>query len=217
MIDMFKRMRESRKAMEERIKELEAMKESMYKVMEKQADQICKLREEKNYWQERYDEYVDYVEEQKEVMEDYLYVLKEKLEEAEGAEEYIAELEEELFKENPNHVLVRGMAQYFGERDAIDAVCRVKEEPLLLEAPVAEVKYHIAIERGLDMVSDVDEVIFLRELMSEPDEVSKQAEIDAKIRRMKAKMRKPQIKKDEHSGRVAGRPPVPPKPIKKVC
>jgi hypothetical protein len=82
---------------------------------------------------------------------------------------------------------------------------------------VSEVKYHIVIERGLDMVSDVDEVIFLRELMSEPDEVSKKAEMEARVRRMKNKMRKPQIEKDEHSGRVAGRPPVPPKPIKKVC
>lgn len=145
---MFKRIMESRKSMERRIAELEASNESLYKIIETYINQKDKLREEVNYWQERYEsvryeynEYVNYVEEQKEVMEDYLYVIKEKLEEAEGAEEYAAELEEELFKANPNHVLVRGMAQYYGERDAIEvSEYEVVEEPLLLMAPAETVK-----------------------------------------------------------------------------
>lgn len=199
---MFKRIMESRKSMEARIKELEAMKESMYKVIEKQADQICKLREEINYWQEScetvqyaYNEYVDYVEEQKEVMENYLYELKEKLEEAEGADEYINELEEALFKENPNHVLVKGMAQYYGERDAIDATCRVKDEVILLMAPVEE--------------ESVDEIIFLSELESE--EVS---EVDAmKARseeRIKIALRKLKESRNVSKSEVRRTPPLPP-------
>ena len=57
--------------------------------------------------------------------------------------EYIEELETALFEENPNHALVRGMADYFdrkNEEGAMDAVCRVYDEALELPAPKVEVK-----------------------------------------------------------------------------
>ena len=216
---MFKRIMKSRKSMEARIKELEAMKESMYKVMETQADQICKLREEINYWQEgyetvqyAYDEYVDYVEEQKEVMENYLYELKEKLEEAEGADEYIAELEEALFKENPNHVLVKGMAQYYGERDAIDAVCRVKDEVLLLMAPVEEVKTTITTTVITTVATEMSDGT----IVTETTTTTKEEEINLRIKKVMAKVKKPQPKSKkkpqqrEVASEVRRTPPLPP-------
>ncbi len=219
---MFKRIGRIAK-LEARIKELEAINE--------------RLREEINDWQESYetvqdayDEYVDYVEEQKEVMENYLYELKEKLEEAEGADEYINELEEALFKENPNHILVKGMAQYYGERDAIDATFRVSDEILLLNAPeevnevseevvseANEVEYHAVINVGIDRVGEVDEIIFLSELIIEVDEceVSEVSAMKARgEERIRIALRK--LRGNVSKSEVRGTPPLPPRK-RKAC
>jgi tRNA A37 threonylcarbamoyladenosine dehydratase len=223
MIDMFIK-RSKYEAMEARIKELEAKCYDYLIEVAEQTVRITELSIEKAELQLREIEMQKYMEDCLDDIKWRAEIIKEELD---SKDAYIEELEEALYEENPNHILVRGMHGYMAEKDAIDAVFRVSDEVLLLNAPIEvndvneatnEVsEYHIVIERGLDMVSDVDEVIFLRELMSEPDEVSKQVEIEARVRRMKDKIRKPQIEKDEHSGRVAGRPPVPPKPIKKVC
>ena len=219
-------------------KEMQGKIEGLYKVIENYQKQCDRLRSEALDWEYAYDEmedklytlqeqYDELEEQAKEYMEDIKYKAEQIKEELDSKDAYIEELEEALYEANPNHILVRGMER---EEDVIEVEYRVKADEmlllnapqLLLEAPVAEmdeVKYHIVIERGLDMVSDVDEVIFLRELMSEVSEVSKRVEIEARIRRTKDKVRKPQIEKDEQ--RVAGRPPVPPKPkkkpSKKVC
>ena len=208
---MFKRIMESRKSMEARIKELEAMKESMYKVIEKQANQICKLREEINYWQEScetvqyaYNEYVDYVEEQKEVLENYLYELKEKLEEAEGSAEYIEELEEALFKENPNHVLVKGMAQYYGERDAIEvSEYEVVNEPLLLMAPAETVKTTITTTVITTITTEKSDGSITTETIT----TTKKEVINSRIKKA---LRKLKESRNVSKSEVRRTPPLPP-------
>lgn len=97
-----------------------------------------------------YDVYAEF-EEYKEEAKDFMHQLKDKFEELqcelaetkeelEVSQEYVAELEEVLFEENENHPLVRDMAQYFGEKNAMDAVFRVYDEKLELPAPKAVVK-----------------------------------------------------------------------------
>lgn len=166
-------------AMERRIAELEAERNDYHMKMAEKSTRICELLIEKSELQLREIKMQKYMDEQKEVLEDYLYVLKEKLEEAEGAEEYIAELEEELFKENPNHVLVRGMAQYFGERDAIDATCTVVEEPLLLMAPVEEVKTTITTTVITTVATEMSDGT----IVTETTTTTKKEEIDSRIKK----------------------------------
>lgn len=211
---MFKRMRESRKAMEERIKELEAMKESMYKTIETQMNQIDKLREENNKWQEWFyeqdAEYGELVEQVKEYMDDIKWKAEIIKEELDSKDAYIEELEEALYEENPNHILVRGMAQYYGERDAIDAVCRVKDEVLLLMAPVEEVKTTITTTVITTVATEMSDGT----IVTETTTTTKKEEINLRIKKVMAKVKKPQQREVASEVR---RPPVPPKPIKKVC
>jgi DNA repair exonuclease SbcCD ATPase subunit len=163
-------------AMEARIKELEAEHNDYLIKMAEQTIRINELLIEKAELQLREIEMQEY-------MEDYLDDIKWKAEqikdELDGANEYIAELEEELFKENPNHILVRGMAQYYGERDAIDATCTVVDEVLLLMAPVEEVKTTITTTVITTVATEMSDGT----IVTETTTTTKKEEIDSRIKK----------------------------------
>jgi hypothetical protein len=163
-------------AMEARIAELEAEHNDYLIKMAEQTIRINELLIEKAELQLREIKMQEY-------MEDYLDDIKWKAEqikdELDGANEYIAELEEALFKENPNHILVRGMAQYFGERDAIDATCTVVEEPLLLMAPAETVKTTITTTVITTVATEMSDGT----IVTETTTTTKKEEIDSRIKK----------------------------------
>jgi sugar-specific transcriptional regulator TrmB len=126
--------------------------------------------------QEQYDELEEQV---KEYLDDIKWKAETIKEELDSKDAYIAELEEELFKENPNHILVRGMAQYYGERDAIDATCTVVDEVLLLMAPVEEVKTTITTTVITTVATEMSDGTIVTETTTTP----KKEEIDSRIKK----------------------------------